>query len=112
MGLNRAGFRRFMERADATLRDLFPCTLVIAGTSYEAAGVGGAGLSEYFEGGEAPQGARHFRISKSQLGTRPAEGTLVEWPGATGGVTLFRVMECPDRPHETSWTIRCEPDQR
>lgn len=112
MGLTRAGMRRFMERVDDTLEDLFTASVVIGGTTYAAVGVGGSALSSYLAGGEAQQGERFFRISKAALVARPTPGTGLTWSDATGGVTAFTIFEVPDRPHETSWVLRCRPVNR
>jgi hypothetical protein len=115
MGMTSSQLSRFLTAADATLTELFPGTLVIAGTSYACAAVGaGSAMMEFasdYGGGQAPQGSRFFRLSKTLLATRPETGTLVTWSGA-GSETALTVIECPDRPHETSWMLRCEPKNR
>lgn len=112
MGLNKLNMQRFLERVDDSLEDLFPATVVIGGTSYAASGVGGSALNTYLAGGQAEQGQRIFRVSKATLTTRPSVGDALTWSDATGPVTAFRILEVPDRPHETSWFLRCEPAQR
>lgn len=112
MGLTRASMRRFMEAVDDVLEDLFEASVTIGGTTYAAAGVGGSAMNTYLAGGNAEQGQRIFRISKTTLATRPAVGTTLTWNDATGSVSSFTIMEVPDRPHETSWFLRCEPKQR
>lgn len=115
MGMTSSQLTRFLTAADTTLATLFPGTLTIAGTAYACAAVGaGSAMMEYasdYGGGQAPQGSRFFRISKTLLATRPETGTLVTWAGA-GSETALTVIECPDRPHETSWMLRCEPKNR
>jgi hypothetical protein len=115
MGMSSSQLTRFLKAADATLTELFPGTLVIAGTSYACAAVGaGSAMMEFasdYGGGQAPQGSRFFRISKTLLATRPETGTRVTWSGA-GSETALTIMECPDRPHEQSWMLRCEPTNR
>lgn len=112
MGLSRSSMRSFLSRVDATLQDLFVATVTIGGTSYTAAGVGGSAMNTYLAGGNAEQGQRIFRISKTDLVTRPAVGTDLTWDDAEGAVSTFTILEVPDRPHETSWYLRCEPKQR
>ena len=115
MGMTSSQLGRFLTAADATLTELFPGTLVIAGASYAVAAVGaGSAMMEFasdYGGGQAPQGSRFFRLSKALYPTRIETGTLVTWSGATS-VTALTVMECADRPHEKSWMLRCEPQKR
>ena len=110
--MTAASLRNFMNAADATLQALFPTTVVIAGVTYAAVGVGGGANRDYVDGGNAPNGARHFRISKELLLTRPESGTLLTWAAAPSGVTAYTITEVPDRPHETSWTLTCVPRTR
>ena len=113
MGLNASQFSRFLTQADATLSDLFPAVLRIGGLSYQCTGVGGDAAREFLdEGGQVPTGVRYFRISKDIMTTRPESGTLVFWTQSPGSVTKLTVMSSPDRPHETSWVLRCEPTDR
>lgn len=112
MRLTKSSMQRFMTRADAAMADLFSASVTIGDTTYSAAGVGGSAMNTYLAGGNAEQGQRLFRISKTSLTTRPAVGTALTWNDATGPVSAFRILEVPDRPHETSWMIRCEPAQR
>jgi hypothetical protein len=106
--MTAASLATFMAATDATLRDLFPATVRIAGVEYAAAGVGGSALNSYLEGGRVEEGRRFFRIAKSLL-ARPAPGATLEWLDATGAVSRFTVMEVPDRPQETSWMLACDP---
>lgn len=114
MALSASQFTRFLTAVDSTLTGLFPATLRIGGVNYQCTGVGGDAAKEYLEeGGYAPAGVRYFRISKAIYPTRPETGLLIEWTAtAAGGVTKFTVMSCADRPHETSWVMRCEPTDR
>lgn len=112
MGLTRTNLRRFMARADEAMADMFAATVSIGGTSYAAAGVGGSAMNTYLAGGKAEEGERIFRISKDDLGTRPTVGAELTWTDAEGPVSLFTILEVPDRPHETSWYLRCAPKQR
>lgn len=113
MGMNNASFLRFMGKVDKTLQDLFPAVLHIGGLNYQATGVGGDAAREYLEdGGEAPSGTRFFRVSKAILPARPETGTRVLWTASPGSETELTVISCPDRPHETSWVLRCLPSNR
>jgi hypothetical protein len=115
MGMTSSQLSRFLTAADATLTELFPGTLVIAGTSYAVAAVGaGSAMMEFatdYGGGQAPQGSRFFRLSKTFHPARIATGTRVTWTGAASE-TALTVIECADRPHEQSWMLRCEPTNR
>lgn len=111
MGMTAASLATFMAASDATLADLFPARIRIGGVEYAASGVGGSALNAYLEGGRAETGRRFFRVSKALL-DRPAVGTTLEWIDATGAVTRFDIMEVPDRPHETSWMLACDPFHR
>lgn len=113
MGFSSSQFTRFLTAVDSTLSDLFPAVIKIGGVNYQCTGVGGDAAKEFLEdGGQAPSGVRFFRVSKAFLATRPESGTLVEWTATPGSVTKLAVMSCPDRPHETSWVLRCEPQDR
>lgn len=114
MGMNTTQLGRFMARVDATLDGLFPATIRISGTTYACTGVGGSAMLEYLdEGGQAPAGTRVFRVQKTLLATRPETGTMLEWlTSPAGGVTRLTVMDAPDRPHESSWVLRCQPSDR
>ena len=106
-------FTNFMIRVDATLEGLFPATLKIGGLNYQATGVGGAAALEYLEdGGQAPVGTRFFRVQKAILTERVETGTRIEWLASPGSVTRLTLIDCPDRPHETSWVLRCVPSDR
>jgi hypothetical protein len=109
--MNLSQFQRFMHKADATLGALFPATVRIGGVSYAASAVGGSAFDDYVDGGKALRGERHFRIPKSALPDPPAIGSPLSWVSGERDVAL-EVMECPDRPHETSWALRCEPRNR
>lgn len=113
MGMTSSQFTRFLTAVDSTLSDLFPATLTIGGTSYAATGVGGAAALEYLDdGGQAPTGMRVFRVSKTLLPTRPETGTRITWTATPGSESALTVMDSPDRPHETSWVLRCLPSNR
>jgi hypothetical protein len=113
MGMNISQFGRFMARVEATLEGLFPATIRISGTTYACTGVGGSAMLEYLdEGGQAPAGTRVFRVQKSILATRPETGTRIEWLTSPESVTRLTVIDSPDRPHETSWVLRCQPSDR
>jgi hypothetical protein len=113
MAMNLSQLSRFMSRADHTLEGLFPATLRIAGLDYACTGVGGSAMLEYLsEGGQAPAGTKVFRVRKDLLPTRPETGTLVQWMDAPESVARLTVMDSPDRPHETSWVLRCAPTDR
>jgi len=113
MAMTSSQLSRFMTAVDTTLTGLFPATVTIAGTSYAATGVGGAAMLEYLdEGGQAPAGMRVFRISKTLLANRPETGTLITWSATPGSESALTVMDSPDRPHETSWVLRCVPTHR
>jgi hypothetical protein len=115
MGMTSSQLSRFLTKADTTLTELFPGTLVIAGTSYACAAVGaGSAMMEFasdYGGGQAPQGSRFFRLAKTLHPTRIVTGTRVTWSGGTSE-TALTVIECADRPHEQSWMLRCEPTNR
>ena len=113
MGMQLSQFQGFMSRVDQTLNDLFPAVVRIGGLNYQGTGVGGAAALEYIEdGGQAPTGTRFFRIQKNILATRPEVGSLIEWVSSPASVTRFTLISCPDRPHETSWVLHCEPRDR
>jgi len=113
MAMNLAQISRFMSRADHTLEELFPATLRIAGLDYACTGVGGSAMLEYLaEGGQAPAGTKVFRLRKTLMATRPETGTLVQWIDSPGSVTRLTVIDSPDRPHESSWVLRCAPTDR
>jgi len=113
MGMNLSQLQRFMGRVDQTLTDLFPATITIGEDEYACTCVGGDASLQYLEdGGQAPAGMRFFRLSKADLATRPETGTLVTWDASPTGETEFTVMDSPDRPHETSWVLRCAPKNR
>lgn len=112
MGMNLGQFQRFMGQVDATLEGLFPAVLKIGGVNIQATGVGGNAMNEYVDGGMVPQGTRFFRVRKAFLPARPESGTRIEWVASPGSSTRLTIMEVPDRPHETSWVLRCEPTDR
>ena len=112
--MNLATLSAFLGRADVKMAALFPASIVISGVTYPAIAVGGAATRDYLSdgGGNAPGGARHFRVSKSDLSTRPESGTLLIWAAAPSGVVNYTITEVPDRPHETSWSLTCVPRSR
>lgn len=113
MAMNSAQLTRFMGRVDATLEGLFPAVIRINGQSYQCTGVGGDAMNDYLEeGGKAPSGTRFFRIQKAFLPLRPESGLRIAWITAPGSEEKLTVMDCPDRPHETAWVLRCEPTNR
>jgi hypothetical protein len=113
MAMNLSQMTRFMGRVDATLEGLFPGVIVLGGQEIGCTCVGGQAVLEYLgEGGQAPAGTRFFRVRKEVLASRPETGTRIEWILSPGSVERLTVMDCPDRPHETSWVLRCEPSDR
>lgn len=113
MGMISASLLRFMQAADATMEALFPAVIKIAGQNYQCTGVGGAAMMEYAEeGGQVPAGLRVFRLSKVLHPSRLESGTVIEWVSTPGSVTRLTVIDCPDRPHETLWVLRCLPAYR
>jgi hypothetical protein len=113
MGMTSASLLRFMQASDATMEGLFPATIRIAGLNYQCTGVGGAAALEYAdEGGQVPTGMRVFRLSKAIHPARMESGARIEWVSTPGSVTRLTVIDCPDRPHETSWVLRCLPTYR
>ncbi len=113
MGMNSASLLRFMQAADATMEGLFPAVIRIAGQNYQCTGVGGSAMLEFAsEGGQVPAGMRFFRLSKASHPTRLESGTSIEWISTPGSVTALTVIDCPDRPHESSWVLRCLPTHR
>lgn len=113
MGMNLSQLTRFQSRVDATLEGLFPGTIRLGDVEYACTCVGGAAMLEYLsEGGQAPSGTRFFRVRKDLLASRPETGALVEWLASPASVVRFTLMDCPDRPHESAWVLRCEPRDR
>jgi len=113
MGMTSAALLRFMQATDATMEALFPAVITIAGENYQCTGVGGAAMLEYAEeGGQVPAGMRFFRLSKSVYPARLESGTGIQWVSTPGSVTALTVIDCPDRPHESSWVLRCLPTFR
>lgn len=113
MGMNLSQFARFMQRVDSTFEALFPGIIRIAGEEIACTCVGGRSMLEYLnDGGQAPAGTIFFRVRKDLLATRPETGTRIEWVASPTAVTRLTIMECPDRPHETSWVLQCEPSDR
>ena len=113
MAMNSASLLRFMKAADATMEALFPAVIRISGQNYQCTGVGGAALMEFAdEGGQVPAGMRFCRLSKAVYPTRLESGTAIEWVSTPGSVTALTVIDCPDRPHESSWVLRCLPTYR
>ena len=111
--ITSAGVAKLMRATDATMLEIFPATVAIAGVDYAAAGIGGNALSDYVDGGEAIRGTRVFRVPKTALAVKPASGTALIWKTAPAGApSRFTVEDCPDRPHETSWHLRCVPRDR
>lgn len=118
MGMTAGQLGRFMARAEETMQALFPATVKIGGVTYAATGVGGSAKDEYVDGGKVYEGVRFFRILKSALADRPADGTPLEWLTANGAAlpvgmrAKFKILRVPDRPQEVAWELPCEPIQR
>jgi hypothetical protein len=113
MAMNLSQLTRFMNRVDVTLEGLFPGVIRLEGVEYACTCVGGSAMTEYLEdGGQAPAGTRFFRVQKEMLATRPETGTRIEWFESPGSVVRLTVMDCPDRPHESAWVLRCSPSDR
>jgi len=113
MGMKLQQFARFMGRVDESLGDLFPATLRIAGQNYQATGVGGSAAMEYLEdGGQAPTGMKFFRLSKAIFADRLESGARIHWLATPASQVALTVIDCSDRPHETSWVLRCLPSDR
>jgi hypothetical protein len=64
------------------------------------------------EGGQVPAGMRYFRLSKATHPVRVESGTTIEWVSSPGSASRLTVIDCPDRPHESSWVLRCLPAYR
>lgn len=113
MGMNLSQLTRFMSRVDETLDGLFPAVIRIGGEEIACTGIGGRAALEYLaDGGQAPAGVIFFRVRKELLPARPETGTFLEWIRTPDQLSRFTVMESPDRPHETSWVLQCEPTDR
>jgi hypothetical protein len=112
MGLSSAAFSRFGARVDAALAEVLPALVSFAGQTYAASTAGGSWKTDYAQGGMVNNsGGRTFRISKSLLAIPPRSGDEIIWIRGASQETL-RVKDAPQRPHEASWIIICEPVDR
>lgn len=107
MAINAAQLNRFSLRAGETMAAALPVSVIIDGTTYSE-GCWSAGETKH-EGldqtGELVSQERvEFRIPKTAMETPPTPGTIVE---RVSDEKQFRVLEVPNRPHETHHRLIC-----
>jgi len=109
MGLASSSFRNFKSRVDATLRTLFPATLVIEGLEVEASGAGGKTLSEFLEGGESATYRFPFRVPRdaTPVGWNPRIGGALSWIVDDSITLQLEIIETAVRVRDDVWSITC-----
>lgn len=110
MGLSSASFRRFRSAVDATLRELFPCTLVIQTYEIAASGPGARSTSEYIEGGESENFRFPFRIARgaSPIGWVPLIGGSIDWKLSDSQTIPLEITHSAIRASDDVWEITCK----
>ena len=107
MGLTRAGLNRFRARIDETLREVFPCVLLISGKRVDGSGPGGRVVSDFENGGLATDYRFPFRVPASDIGGLEV-GTSVDWVISATRTLKLEISEVPERPHEGSIGFNCK----
>lgn len=106
MGLQKSSLDAFRGRVEATLGELFPAVIFIAGRVMPATTVGGREQTRWEDAGEATNFRITFRVSKLDLPGEPRVGQPVEWRDGQQQRAL-EIAETSVRPAESHHTITC-----
>jgi hypothetical protein len=109
MGMKRASMKRFLQRSQKVLEDLWPGTVVVDGQSYPAAVGAYRGGSVFQDAGEVSGAEMAVRVSGENLKKAWAVGTRLIYRDESGEEHELRVMEVSGRVGESAWHFRCGP---
>lgn len=112
MSLRKSAIDAFRARVDATLRDLFPCTLRVGTVLVEASGPGGKALMDFVEAGQSPEWRFSFRVPAESVPAGFVVGQAVDWIVSPTETLKLEVFEPSKRPHEDHWQITCRHRRR
>ena len=107
MGLTGKSLARFRDRVETTLEDMFPCQLLINGTTITASGPGARIVSEFMDAGKTDNIRVSFRVPKAALSWTPAKDHPVAWIVSATLTIPLEISEFSIRPQETRHAITC-----